>query len=209
LFRYHAIAEIRTASGDGPVTRDLEVVASGRLTGTVVDPDGKPVAETVAMGLNASNSLSEQVLFSPDFTIEDVDPRQPRRLHVYQVERRLAGSVWIRGDEAGPITVRLQPWGVVTGRIVDDRGQPESELLTNAPQYRSEPDSGVLPRLAMAGKDGRFRFEGLVPGLRYSASAQDVPLVGNRRAFRDLRVGPGETRDLGDIKLERYDPAKG
>lgn len=207
-FKYHAIVEIKTDPGDRLVTRDLQLITGGRLTGTVFDPDGKPVAETVAMGLDAILSRNDRVLLSADFTVEDIDPDWPRRLYFFQVERRLAGSVWIKGGEAGPISVRLQPWGVVTGRIVDDRGRPESVLLTSAPLQRSELDSGFLPRFAKAGEDGRFRIEGLVPGLRYSASVQDVARFGHRRAFRDLRVGPGETRDLGDIKLERYDPAK-
>ena len=29
-----------------------------------------------------------------------------------------------RGDEHGPLTVRLQPAGTVTGRLLDDDGQP-------------------------------------------------------------------------------------
>ena len=29
-----------------------------------------------------------------------------------------------RGDENGPLTVRLQPAGTVTGRLIDDDGQP-------------------------------------------------------------------------------------
>ena len=133
----------------------------------------------------------------------------PRRIYFFQVDRRLAGSVLIEGDEAGPLTVRLQPWGVVTGRIVDDRGRPQSGLvLTGSMPNRSEIDRGSCRAAPSSASDGRFRFEGLVPGLRYSASVLEDGAYGYRRAFRGLRVGPGETKDLGDIKLERYDPAK-
>jgi hypothetical protein len=66
----------------------------------------------------------------------------------------------------------------------------------------------MLPRRATVGADGRFRFEGLVPGLRYSASVLEFDGYGYRWAFRGLRVGPGESRNLGDIKLERDVPGK-
>jgi hypothetical protein len=47
-----------------------------------------------------------------------------------------------------------------------------------------------------------------VPSLRYSASVLEDGSFGHRRAFRGVRVGPGETRDLGDVRLRRYYPGK-
>ena len=206
---YQVIVEIQLAAGAGPVTCDLQLIPARTVTGTVIDPDGKPVSEAVAMGLDANVSWGDRVLGSADFTVEDIDPREPRRVFFFQVDRRLAGSVLIRGDEAGPLSVRLQPWGVVTGRIVDDRGRPQSGLvLTGHTPNRSDRDAGVLPRRATVGDDGRFRFEGLVPGLQYHASVLEMGGYGERRAFRGLRVAPGETKDLGDIQLQRDDPAK-
>ena len=206
---YQAIVEIRLAAGAGPVTRDLQLVPARTVTGTIIDPDGKPVVEAVAMGLDANVPWGDGVLLSADFTVKNINPQLPRRVYFFQVDRRLAGSVLIRGDEAGPLSVRLQPWGVVTGRIVNDRGRPQSGLvLTGSMPNRSEIDSGILPRRAIVASDGRFRFEGFVPGLWYSASVLEDGGYGYRRAFRGVRVGPGETKDLGDIKLERYDPAK-
>ena len=53
----------------------------------------------------------------------------------------------------------------------------------------------------MTGRDGRFRVEGLVPGVKYGAYALEMP---NRKIlgdiFRDLTVAPGEVKDLGDLK---------
>jgi RNA polymerase sigma factor (sigma-70 family) len=206
---YQAIVEVDPAGGVGPLTRDLQLVPARTVTGTVVDPDGKPIIEAVAMGLDANAPWVDRVLMSADFAVGDIDPGEPRRVYFFHVGRRLAGSVLIRGDEAGPLSVRLQPWGVVVGRIVDDRGRPQSALeLTGSTPNRSELDSGMLPRRATVGADGRFRFQGLVPGLRYSVSVLEDGGYGYRWAFRDLRVGPGETRNLGDIKLQRRAPGK-
>ena len=41
--------------------------------------------------------------------------------------RKLIGSVYLKGDETGTLTVRLQPWGTILGRIVNDEGQPPRE----------------------------------------------------------------------------------
>jgi hypothetical protein len=206
---YQVVVEVNPTAGSGPAIRDLPLVPARTVKGMVVGPDGKPAVDAVAIGLDANVSWGSQVLASGDFAVEDLDPRASRRISFFHVDRRLAGSVRIEGDEAGPLSVPLQPWGVVIGRIVDERGRPQSGLvLTGSYPNRSERDSGILPRRAIVGDDGRFRFEGLVPGLQYSASVLEDGIYGYRRAFRGLRVGPGETRDLGDIKLERYDPAK-
>ena len=73
--------------------------------------------------------------------------------------RKLAGSVYLKGDEAGSMTFRLQPWGTITGRIMDEDGQPRDGLgLTNLGRiYYPEQanDRGILP--ASAGRPSRCR----------------------------------------------------
>ena len=73
------------------------------------------------------------------------------------------------------MTVRLQPWGTVAGRIVDDEGRPRKGIGHR--QHRRLPDSRQPETTASCpaptgqgirvGDDGRFRVEGLVPGLKY------------------------------------------
>lgn len=205
---YQAAVEVHPVTGSGPMTRDISLEPVRTVTGTVVDPDGKPVAEIVARGLDANIVWGDRVLLTPGFAVDNIDPRSPRRVDFFHVERRLAGSVRPRGDEAGPILVRLQPWAVVTGRIVDDRGMLQSGLvLRSFPPGPSEADAGVLPRRVEVENDGRFRIEGLVPGLRYAAwIADDIGLFPPRSIFRDLRLGPGETRDLGDVRPRSEEP---
>ena len=106
-------------------------------------------------------------------------------------KRGLAGQLVLRGDESGPQTITLQPWGVVTGRIVDDEGQPcnEGDVLLGVRLPSMEPR---IPR------DGRFRIEGLIPGKPYILELIRGSMLVNT-VVTDLKVGPGEVKDLGDV----------
>jgi hypothetical protein len=79
----------------------------------------------------------------------------------------------------------------VTGRIVDDEGQPSNtdDVLLGIRLPSSEPP---IP------KDGRFRIEGLIPGKSYTLELIRGGMLVNL-VVADLKVGPGEVRDLGDV----------
>ena len=118
-----------------------------------------------------------------------LDLPKPRRVTIKHAGRKLVGSIVLKGDEAGPLTVRLQPWGTITGRVLDDDGQPRGPLELYS----------FGPRI-LVGHDGKFRIEGLVPGLKYGASVRQ----GGRfrgDVFHDVTVAPGEVKDLGDVKV--------
>ena len=117
--------------------------------------------------------------------------------------RKLIGSIYLKGDETGPLTLRLQPYGTITGRIIDDDGQPSGglRLFTTDGVWPPRPaEQGILPAGdndgIHTGRDGRFRVEGLVPGLKYGGSAAE----GRGEVFRDGTVASGEVKDLGDLK---------
>ena len=90
---------------------------------------------------------------------------------------------------------------------MDEDGQPRGGLVLINPVTFPEltPDRGILPGTDSSpgiriGRDGRFRIEGLVPGLKYGAYA----IAGPRSpgdVFRDVTVAPGEVKDLGDLKV--------
>ncbi len=96
----------------------------------------------------------------------------------------------------------------MTGRLVDDEGRPAKgyALLANVPgTNRFDPDRGFVPtngRIELD-RDGRFRIERLVPGLVYKSHAEN----GNQLygpIFKGVKVGPGEVKDLGDLKITPF-----
>jgi hypothetical protein len=179
-----ATAELLVLTGDGPAVSIVE--NPGRtLTVTAVDPEGRPIGGTKATGRTDLLGSGPYEQASPMFEVRALDPSRPRRVTVSHAGRKLAGSIDLKGDETGPMTVRIQPWGTITGRIVDHDGQPRGGLEL----------FGIR-----IGRDGRFRIEGLVPGRKYEASAVEG-FRGLGTVFSDVTVAPGETKDLGDLKV--------
>ena len=77
--------------------------------------------------------------------------------------RKLIGTALLKGTESGPVTIKLQPWGSVAGRIVDDEGQPAKSMFISSPSgsYNEHPDThDILPGCdwnegVRVGDDGR------------------------------------------------------
>ena len=125
---YHVLAEVNLDPKAESATLDLQVDPGRTLAVTAVDPEGRPIGGTKAAGVSDLFSSSEYSQQSPTIEIHALDPSKPRRVTITHAGRKLIGSVYLKGDETGPLTIRLQPWGTITGRIVDDEGQPRGGL---------------------------------------------------------------------------------
>jgi hypothetical protein len=63
---------------------------------------------------------------------------------------------------------------------------------------------GSLPG-TQPGKDGKFRIDGLAPGLKYGLSVTKESIYRLQVRGKDLEnlmVRPGQTKDLGDIEVK-------
>ncbi len=202
-----ALAEIHPDPDALELTRDLEVDPGRTLRGTVLDPEGRPIAGALAAGLVPVAFWGDRTLEGAEFEATGVDARRPRRIYFRHDGRKLAGSALLLGTEAGPLVVRLQPWGTLAGRLVDAEGRPRADLgLTNTRPLAFDPAQGFRPGPLAVDAAGRFRADGLVPGLKYRAEAlkDGNRLVGP--AFEDQVVGPGEVRNLGSIVIKQPGP---
>jgi protocatechuate 3,4-dioxygenase beta subunit len=205
---YHVLAEVNLDPKAEAASLDLQVDPGRSLTVNAIDPEGQPISGTNVSGLTDLFFAGEYEQDSPTIEVRALDPSKPRRVTITHARRKLVGSVYLKGAETGALTLRLQPWGTITGRIVDDDGRPRGglaliSLLGIFP--RPPADQGVLPGSTSSpgipiGRDGRFRIEGLVPGLKYGGSAEEgSTFIGN--VFQDVIVAPGEVKDLGDLKV--------
>lgn len=90
---------------------------------------------------------------------------------------------------------------------MDQSGQPVGRLgscfITLERWNKTENRSGLLarglPDAVRLDRSGRFRLEGLVPGVKYQLNAvgpNEQPIW----QIDGLTTTPGETKDLGDVK---------
>lgn len=191
---FNVVDPIDPAPNAGSMTHDLLLESGRTLPVKVLDLDGQPVnpAELMTVGLRNMSWWQKVPSGRTELKIVGLGPGRGRTIEIRHEAKRLVGELILRGDETGPQTIRLQPWGVLTGRVVDAEGEP----VGGGNIYPIARPAGY-PEI---GKDGRFRIDGILPGKSYDLQfLKDSSLLSGFIA-RGIKVGPGETRDLGDVR---------
>jgi len=166
------------------------------------------------------------VLPAAEFTMTAPRPGAQRLLIVMDEEKELAAVQPVSGDSTDPVTVRLAPVGLAVGRVMKSATEPGAGFTVTAvasvpagPAFDNLPNhtmklQGVYGisrgpwrdwtnRKATADKDGRFKVDGLLPGLTYTVYVSDGDLgeantlVATKRA---VTVEAGKQTDLGELK---------
>jgi hypothetical protein len=194
-FTVHTLVEIDPPEKAESLSQDI-LLDPGRMPrATVVGPDGKPLAGAQALGLTAyhkSPNWTRAPLKGAECTVYGLGADDERQVVFVHPDRRLAGTLKVRGDAKGPLTVKLEPWGTVTGRLVRPGGMPQPGVLLQVADR-------MLPNTSFqTDKDGRFRVEGLAPGVKYTL---EVVRKGKPtgQVFAGLTIKAAEARDLGDV----------
>jgi hypothetical protein len=178
---HQAVAELNLDATAESATLDLQVDPGRTIAVTPVDPEGQTVAGTIATGVSDLFSSSEYSQPTPTIEIGALDPSRPRRVTITHAGRKLIGSIYLKEDETGPLKIQLQPYGTITGRVVDEDGRPRGGVrmmsaggsLPDRPTEESILPGGDIGGGIRIGRDGRFRIDGLVPGFKYGTDASE------------------------------------
>ncbi|WP_422928825.1 carboxypeptidase-like regulatory domain-containing protein [Singulisphaera sp. PoT] len=205
---FNTLVEVDPKVGEESIAVEIGVDPGRTLKGKVVGPDGEPVAGTLMMSAeDFYQRWSEKPLPTAEFEVRALGPHRKRGLIFYHEAKNLAGAYVVKPDEEAPPTVKLEPCGILTGRLIDRSDLPQAGalLICDRPivweKDGAELDKGALPAAIKTDKDGRFRASGLVPGLKYTLTAwKNGQYAG--QAVKDVVIRAGESRDLGDIKAE-------
>ena len=209
---YQALAAVDPPADAEAVDLDLAVDAPSPVALTILDPEGRPlggveVDGTTEQGIPARFSESATV------TLTGLAPGRTRRVIARHVGRKLVGVLDARADAADRQVLRLGPWGELRGRVVHDDGTPAPEVAVGAgrdrpDRPRPEPVGSWPPGGRMntvpTDAEGRFHAVGLVPGHHYAGAAEKFGEFGIGDLFDDVAVGPGEVKDLGDLKIRPF-----
>jgi hypothetical protein len=189
---------------DGEPVRCRIVLDPGRtLTGTIVGPDGKPLPGVRVFNLNPFHFWTPRPLETAAFRLTALDPAGRRSLVFLHPDRQLVKALELQGNAQDPLVVRLEPAGTATGRLVDEYDQPRPGV--NLLIHFVRKDNGYvaehLPHRIKTDAEGRFRVEGLAPGVVYQINLAGKPpnnTIGS--VVSRLSIQSGETKDFGDVK---------
>jgi RNA polymerase sigma factor (sigma-70 family) len=191
---FSALARIDPAKGLAAVKRDVTLDPGWTFTGTVLGPDGKPLAGVLGFGVGGFP------LKTAAFTVRAFHPRRSRNLIFQYPEKGLVGVVRPPKENGGTVTVQMEPGLAVTGRLVDADGKPRSGVelqLSFSPKKRPASWEHYPHFRLETDKDGRFRFDALLPGHLYRLSDGEGVL----RFGSELRAG--QRKDFGDVCMKR------
>ncbi len=192
---YHVIEPINPEPGAKSITCDVVLDPGRTLRGVVIGQDGRPLEGARLNGEKPMTYWARDALKGAEFSILSLGGDESRLVQVMHEGKRLAGWRTVRGSDQGQVRIQLAPWGSVIGRLV----RPDGEPMTNV-----SVDVGHDLRVRAA-KDGRFRVDGLARGLKYSVTVVKDPgyvLESSGKDLKDFTIEPGETRDLGDIRVK-------
>ncbi len=195
---FAAFARVNPPKGAESVRRDITLVPSWTFTGTVLGPDGKPLAGALACGLSGWGLWQRAALPAAEFTVREFNPRRPRPVLFRHPATGLVGVAQPPKENGGAVTVRMGPGATVTGRVVDAHGEPRAgvELHLSFRLRKGAEGVSYIPEPIKTDAAGCFRIPALPIGYQYRLSDHkgEVPVRG------DLR--PGETTDLGDVRIK-------
>jgi hypothetical protein len=193
----HALVLLDPGEKEEALVRDVALEPAQQRKGRVVGPDGQPIKGVTVQGLSSRRDVIE-TLKGAEFTVRGLNPKEPPRLLTFHHKGENLGS-FLKGlpaEKDGPLVVKLQPCGSLSGRIADSDGQPVAG-------FRGELSVGDWggywgQHRFTTDKQGRFRVEGLAPGLGYSVWQLEKQSV--VKIHPGAVAEPGKNKDLGNIK---------
>jgi protocatechuate 3,4-dioxygenase beta subunit len=193
--QFNHLLLINPAETDESLTRDVTLQPAKPLKGKVVGPDGKPFAGAIAY------NFAPGILYGPlpdgTFTVQGVNPRRVHYLLFHDKDRKHGAFLALKGEQKEPLTVKLEPCGSATGRLLDQDGEPVAGAVV---RLDTESHHDSAPAKVKTDKDGRFRFEGIVPGQSHQARFGPPPF--GQYLYKPFTLKPGECKDLGDERVK-------
>lgn len=129
----HGLIGYNLKSGDETLEVSVELRRGETLSGTVVGPDGQPVADAAIisrlyiapLGTTWRSEYQGQVR-DGRFELHGLDPDREERVYFLDSKRALGATTKLSGKsrDGGPVTVRLEPCGSARARLVDPAGKP-------------------------------------------------------------------------------------
>lgn len=176
-------------------------------TGKVVDAAGKPATDVMAYKMTACYDYPQK-LKDGTFTAIALETDHPRTVLFVDQAKKQATSVELKGGEKD-LTVKLQPFGTLTGRLVDADGKPiaGASVMVMVKQNMKHMafQTAVREHPTTTDKDGKFTLD-LPAGpaeyvLAFSLKNRHLN-TGYRPDMKGYTLKPGETTAVDEMKVK-------
>jgi hypothetical protein len=207
---FPAVQPVDIAPGTASINYDLTFDSGAVRTGIVLDPEGKPLAGANMIGESYRNTYRFISLVGSDFTVYGLSesPLLPRTLIFRHEGKGLGKAVQVGPNDRDPIEARLEPTATITGRLLDDAEQALAGVevcvwwLIDEPTRQTHHDF-VPPLQATTDQAGRFRIDGIVPGLKQKIQAKGFKSGRSGFILEDWTPKTGEVKALGEVRPKR------
>jgi RNA polymerase sigma factor (sigma-70 family) len=193
-----ALTRVNPANGVEKVKRDATLDPGWTLKGTILGPDGKPLAGTRSM-LLVGHWWDQEATKTAEFSAW-FNPQELQEIIFQHPQKGLIGVAQPPKKNGDSITVRMEPGATVTGRLVDAHGKPRAGVelgVSFRPKgWRSWFD--YLPVRIKTDHEGRFHVENLLPGGKFRLTD------GNGMCPFSGPTGSARAKDLGDVQIEKW-----
>jgi beta-lactamase regulating signal transducer with metallopeptidase domain/enterochelin esterase-like enzyme len=199
-----AVKEVRIDERDATITADIALDAGKNITLKLVDPEGRPLSGISIDGLRNRWQSRHDEDAGPTVEVLALGPDERRLIFFHQKERKLSKVIRIswQDDGPGPLTIELEPFATITGRLLDSSGAPIRRSFISTSLGRGE-FTIKLPT-ATTDEDGRFSIQSVPPGLQYTVTCGSTPQIRSGATLaEDLLVPSGQTIDLGEIDVTK------
>jgi hypothetical protein len=191
--------------GTGELVRDFKAVSVPViLTGSVVDQAGRPVAaalvRTVAIPWQSFEPSEGPTDAAGRFSVSRRE--HDNALYAKSADGKRAGFIQL-APGAQDVKVSIAPAASVSGRFLDPAGQPFTTGGANLFMI-ADPEGRAVRQGMGFGKldrDGRYHFDGLVPGARFEARVLDSRNVPPTRIVKEFTANGPAMIDLGDFNV--------
>ncbi|HTU89470.1 MAG TPA: sigma factor-like helix-turn-helix DNA-binding protein, partial [Gemmataceae bacterium] len=192
------------------VEQDIVLERASALSIQIRDAEGKALTDVWVAGSAPEDWYPAIQCKEANCTAYQVEPEKPRLMIFYHPERKLAGTLTLKGAEKPPVTAKLGPAGSIKGRLLDAEGKPLVGVAVSV-QYCQRVASevhNVIHEAKQTATDanGAFTVDELISEQKLKLSFQ----LGKRKFERmpklvnpAIEVKSGECRDLGAIKVKQ------
>ena len=209
---HHAHAFVDFPDGTEVATLDLEVMPVAAHKVELVGPTGQPVIGASAMGLT-TDPFASSTIEGASFDVYGLRPGETRLVEIRHEGLGVGGSVTVVGSDPAdrPVIVKLERFGAIAGRVLDEDELPLAGAKVSAIAVKSQgygpSDPNFRPRESVSDGDGRFRIDGINPSLsvRLWFHKPGAPPYSHTpkpdKDMSNLTATGGETLDVGNITV--------